>query len=675
MPSNDNNHLEKRTRIESKSGSVFEPAPRPVLPEASQAQKRAEAQAAYVMRLERKIKQIEEDWQALGQNWDVAVLKELHTKLSQLYYTSSPQKGFNQFSQEVGHLERFLFTLFEQGNLPPTKIQYQNVWEVLARLRNILQMLSASSPLVDAFPRPSTGVSTGPKQTENPLPAGLTRPNPANEAPESVVYFASGIRDNSIRPISLPGQRNHRLILLLDNALSPELAQQLAQVGYQVKSFRRWDDLKAWMLQPDQPLPAALVCDLALYQKGHQPNSPVWPPQKTAQTLPNQAHLPGGEIPLIFISEHNTIAARLEAVKAGGATFFSWPVAFEEVVNQLDVLLTPPLPVTYRILIVDDSPTAVAFYATTLEAAGMVTAVVTNPLEITQTMIEFNPELILMDMYMPGCSGLELAQVIRQQPSFVGIPIVFLSAETNLDQQLIALQMGGDDFLTKPIEASHLIALVTARASRFRILRAFIERDSLTGLFNHQRFKEQLEVEMSRVIRQGTPLVMAILDLDHFKRVNDTYGHLSGDRVLRSLSRLLQQGLRRTDVIGRYGGEEFAVILTNTTGDRALEIMDRLRLEFADLPHWSGGLKFNCTFSCGLAQYAGTAAPTFGDGYARKDEPHQDALAKSNLAPGDPPEVLRSSSQAQNLIEAADQALYKAKHEGRNRQILSEEKL
>jgi diguanylate cyclase (GGDEF)-like protein len=672
MQPNDNNHLEKKTRIESKSGSVFEPALRPALPEASQAQKRAEAQAAYILRLERKIKQIEEDWQALSQQWDVTVLKELHTKLSQLYHTSSPQKGFNQFSQEVGQLERFLFTLFEQGNLPPTKIQYQNVWEVLARLRNILQMLSASSPLVDTFPRSSTGVSTASNQIETSLPASLIRPGPTSYSTKNAV--SPNILDNSIRPVSLPGPRNQRLILLLDRAGSSELAQQLAQVGYQVKTFQRWDDLKDWLWQPGHALPAALICDLALYQEGHQPDAPLWSAQMATPTLQGSAHLPSGEIPLIFISEQNTIAARLEAVKAGGATFFSWPVAFEEVVNQLDVLLTPPLAATYRILIVDDSPTAVAFYATTLEAAGMVTAVVTNPLEITQTMIEFNPELILMDMYMPGCSGLELAQVIRQQPSFVGIPIVFLSAETNLAQQLIALQMGGDDFLTKPIEASHLIALVTARASRFRILRAFIERDSLTGLFNHQRFKEQLEVEMARVTRQGAPLVMAILDLDHFKRVNDTYGHLSGDRVLRSLSRLLQQGLRRTDVIGRYGGEEFAVILTNTTGDKALEIMDRLRLEFASLPHWSGGLKFNCTFSCGLAEYAG-ATEASGEAYFRKDEQSKEALAGRQTAPDDPPEVPRSNSQAQNLIEAADQALYKAKHEGRNRQILSEEKL
>jgi diguanylate cyclase (GGDEF)-like protein len=235
-----------------------------------------------------------------------------------------------------------------------------------------------------------------------------------------------------------------------------------------------------------------------------------------------------------------------------------------------------------------------------------------------------------MDMYMPGASGIELAQLIRQQEAYVGIPIVFLSIETDVEKQLEAISHGGDDFLVKPIDPQHLIKSVTIRAERTRNMRFFMERDSLTGLLNHSNLIESLNTEVQRAERIGNDLCFAMIDIDHFKSVNDSYGHLTGDRVLKGLARLLQERLRKTDIIGRYGGEEFGVILFNTEEGDAGRILDEIRESFSKIRQYSGSNEFFVTFSCGIAS-------------------------------------LSKCKDAGSLNHEADKALYEAKEEGRNR--------
>jgi diguanylate cyclase (GGDEF)-like protein len=256
--------------------------------------------------------------------------------------------------------------------------------------------------------------------------------------------------------------------------------------------------------------------------------------------------------------------------------------------------------------------------------------VVTEPLKTLDVMRDFSPELILMDLYMPECNGLEMAKVIRQLEAYISIPIVFLSSEQNIQTQLEAMDKGADAFLTKPIQANHLVASVSARLKRYRKLRSFMVKDGLTGLLNHTKCKEELDLEMKRVQRLGSVMVFAMLDIDFFKNVNDNYGHAAGDRVLKSLSRMLQQRLRKTDIVGRYGGEEFAVILKDTDTASAFTALDEVRKAFALIAHQSDKGDFFVTFSGGLAAY-----PAF--------------------------------VSAAEIGHAADMALYEAKREGRNR--------
>ena len=338
----------------------------------------------------------------------------------------------------------------------------------------------------------------------------------------------------------------------------------------------------------------------------------------------------------VFISEKGDFHTRLNGLRAGSDAYFIIPLDMARLIDRIDTLNADEQVEPYHVLIVDDDPEQVSYYALVLQQAGMITSVASDPMTVLNVLVEAKPELILMDMYMPGCSGTELLTIIRQQEAFVSIPVVFLSVENAQSKKLAAVREGGDDFITKPSEPEYLIASITNRMTRTRSIRYFMERDSLTGLLNHSNLKEQLIREMLRGNRTNSGLCFAMIDLDHFKKVNDTYGHLTGDKVLKSLSRILQERLRRTDIIGRYGGEEFGVILLNTTPDNAHRILEEIRDNFSHIRHQSEDDEFFVTFSCGIACFPGL-------------------------------------ENANDLTGAADKALYQAKESGRNQIVLSSE--
>src|SRR6185369_7387218 len=179
--------------------------------------------------------------------------------------------------------------------------------------------------------------------------------------------------------------------------------------------------------------------------------------------------------------------------------------------------------------------------------------------------------------------------------------IIFLSSETDPEVQFDVRRLGGDEFLIKPIRPDHLISTVTVRAERMKIIRSFVARDCMTGLFNHTATKEQLDFAIERARLREETLCFALIDLDHFKDVNDNYGHQAGDRVLMALARLLRQRLRKSDVVGRFGGEEFAVILPVCSIEEAGFMLEQIVESFAAISFPAGEGTFNSTFSCGVA--------------------------------------------------------------------------
>ena len=417
------------------------------------------------------------------------------------------------------------------------------------------------------------------------------------------------------------GSPGGRVVYLLEDEEESRknLAVQLGHFGYKTELFASASELAT---ATRKQRPAAIIADIVLVEGGLA-GIDVVKVINAEQAV---------QVPVIFISARDDFEARLESVRAGGRAYFKKPLSIESLVDMVDELTSVEEVQPYRILIVDDSESQALYYAGLLGQAGMEIEVVTEPEKVMDAIKEFSPELVLMDMYMPYCSGVELAAVIRQQPSYLGLPIVFLSAETDRSIQLDAMSTGGDDFLSKPIKPVNLIKSVSIRAERYRGLGSRMSQDSLTGLLNHRRIMEALSREMARVQRHGGSLSFAMLDIDHFKLVNDNHGHAVGDRVIKGLARLLKQRLRNTDHIGRYGGEEFAVIMPETSLAKAVKVMNEVRQSFAELLHSAGEQTITVTLSAGVA-----AAPAI--------------------------------SNAAELRETADQMLYQAKHKGRNQVV------
>ncbi|MBA2689636.1 MAG: diguanylate cyclase, partial [Burkholderiales bacterium] len=284
----------------------------------------------------------------------------------------------------------------------------------------------------------------------------------------------------------------------------------------------------------------------------------------------------------------------------------------------------------YRVLVVEDSTTAAAMIERSLSQHGIESHPISNPQMLLSALEQYCPDLVLMDMYMPHCTGLEATRVLRQLPSYQSLPVVYLSSETDMRMQIDALRLGGDQFLTKPFNPVFLAAVVQTKIERYREMQRTSQHDSLTGLLNHSAAKSRLSQLVQSLQAANDRLCVGMIDIDNFKSVNDTYGHPVGDQVIRSLSWLLKGRLRASDIIGRYGGEEFIVVLRNATLDDAYSMLDHIRQDFATLPHAHASGTLRATFSGGLATF-----PAYTTG--------------------------------NELTQAADNALLEAKRLGRNR--------
>ncbi|MEO7908449.1 MAG: response regulator [Roseiflexaceae bacterium] len=520
-----------------------------------------------------KLRALDAGWEHLQRYWDAEALTDLHRLAHSLHGTAATL-GFDVLSAAARGLEHALGVLDQA--VMPNEPQRASIERLLAELRQTIQ-------------------------TRDQMPHV---PVPVLEADTDVV-----VENRSI------------WLVQLDPVLAEDLTTQLGYFGYHVQSYESLRDSRA---QANTSIPSAIITGADILEAEKGSYAPIVDDGAAGRQEP----------PLIVISSQGDLVSRLRAARAGAAAYFVWPVTTVALIDKLDALTARAVDEPYRILIVDDDPIAATSFAETLRLAGMHTVVVTDPLKVMEPLADFRPDMILMDMHMPSCNGLDLATVIRQQEEYVSIPIVFLSAESSIEKQLEAMRLGGDDYMIKPITPDHLISVVTSRVQRSRTLRSFMVRDSLTGLFNHTTTKEHLEIELARAIRNQSPLAFAILDIDRFKLVNDTYGHPTGDRVLKSIARLLRDRLRHSDIIGRYGGEEFAVVLVGTDGPTAVKVLDQIRTGLAQIRQQADGEVFTVTFSCGIACFA--------------DYP-----------------------DAPKLTEAADKALYVAKRGGRNQVALA----
>lgn len=346
----------------------------------------------------------------------------------------------------------------------------------------------------------------------------------------------------------------------------------------------------------------------------------------------------GNELAAIYLTgAGRDFIDRVEAIRCGADGLLDPATDAEKVVRIVEAAAQRRQRIPARILCVEDDADQSAFIVTILESAGYETRVCADPMYFEADVTAFRPDLILMDYLLPRISGSELARLVRQQESFATVPIVFLTTESAVQRRVEVLRAGADDYLLKPVQPSLLLSAVAAKLERARFLRSLIERDGLTGLLTHSALMERIKSAAALAARypdRSPALVM--VDLDHFKRVNDRYGHPTGDRVLVALATLLRRRLRQSDVTGRYGGEEFGAILEELTADQARRLVERLLDEFATTSHTiPDGTALHVTFSAGIAMFD------------------------------------RSRPEPAAWIAAADAALYEAKRGGRNRVVVA----
>ncbi len=286
-----------------------------------------------------------------------------------------------------------------------------------------------------------------------------------------------------------------------------------------------------------------------------------------------------------------------------------------------------------KVLVVDDAPDTLEIIEKLLRYEGYDVMVASTGEEGVKKVEEERPDVVLMDINLPGIDGAEALKQIRMINPHQGV--VMLTAFATVENAIYALKEGAFDFLKKPFENEHLIHTVNQCLEQYKTLREKesleeeVRRlsitDDLTGLYNHRHFFKTLEAELARLKRQKTSLSLLMFDLDNFKKYNDLYGHLEGDKVLKTVGEIVKNSIRANVDSGyRYGGDEFTVLLIGASADRALTIAERIRTSIEQVQ------SHHITVSIGLSEY-------------------------------------RDHFDLEGFVKSADDAMYRAKNGGGNR--------
>lgn len=286
-----------------------------------------------------------------------------------------------------------------------------------------------------------------------------------------------------------------------------------------------------------------------------------------------------------------------------------------------------------RILVVDDSQAVRMVLSKALHDVGHDMLTAEDGVVALELLEQYHPDIVITDWNMPRMDGKELCGRIREQGTEQYIYIVLMTSHTDSIDLITALRAGADEFMPKPLHIGELCTRLNA-ASRLldveRKLRVQASHDSLTGLLNREAFETILESEHARCLRYGRQLSLLMIDVDHFKEINDTHGHRAGDAVLCQIADLLKNNVRGSSYINRYGGDEFCVLLEETGQEGAMACAQRLQRKFAELVVRHESIEIHVRISIGLTECDLTA-----------------------FTPN-------------ALVERADQALYQSKRDGRD---------
>jgi diguanylate cyclase (GGDEF)-like protein len=306
---------------------------------------------------------------------------------------------------------------------------------------------------------------------------------------------------------------------------------------------------------------------------------------------------------VIVCSSTFTFDTRLAAVRAGCADFITKPINSYSLIEKISRTLGTNLSHKFQLVLVDDQNTMGTFYKLMIEQEGCEVIYFESAAELFQELENLRPDLFLLDMNMPAVDGIELAKMLRYEAKFDFTPIIFITADETLETRIHAISAGAEDVISKASAIGAVKSQIMTRLIRANDISKHVAKDALTGVLNHGQIAEAASQMIKRARREKQPLSLAVIDLDKFKQVNDTFGHVVGDRVLFSLGQLLMNSLRETDAIGRWGGEEFVITFENCPIDAAAKKLNSIKSAFKAMTFSDDkGGSIHVSFSAGVIQ-------------------------------------------------------------------------
>lgn len=379
-------------------------------------------------------------------------------------------------------------------------------------------------------------------------------------------------------PIVVPKVTDERpqLLVITDQAQSEALSTEAESWGVKFQWVSNVLEARKWV---DKQRPDVVLLDLP--GTPHQAK-PSFSLSDALSFLAELSHY-SPPIPTIVLTEQEQLLDRVKITRLGARRVLQKPVMATEALETIAQVLEHTRTAETRILAVDDDPEVLTVLQTLLEPWGIRVSTLDNPLQFLEALTATSPDLVIMDVEMPNINGIELCQVVRNDPQWSGLPILFLTVHTDAETMHRVFAAGADDFIHKPIIGPELVTRIFNRLERSRLQHSWMDRDALTGVANRRKATQELTQRLQH--REDNQLFcVAILQLDQIQKINQHYGYDAGDQVLSRLGQLLRQTFHSEDVVGRWGGTEFVIGMAGMSkhdGMRRLsEVVQSLQTQF-----------------------------------------------------------------------------------------------
>lgn len=589
-------------------------------------QQAAELRRAFLRHLPKRLETLRKrGYRLCTQGWDINALSLLFREIQTLAGTCG-RYGLLDLSEHLFALEGLLTPFVEQVSIPNN-----------SQMETFGAQLRALEPLIVRHEQQygeTTSTQAAAALTAAPVTSGtfalqvvpppeywkrFTPIAPSSDAPKRTVPAPEPPREPTpfapaptIAPISAPaavapvqgettaasveaGERRKVFHLSDGNPLACEVDQKIEAAGYELTLVDSVSELKEVL--------GALAPHLVIVDA---------PFQDSLETIGDMIKVArtrlGRRLSLLTFSHSAELPIRLRAMRAGADSFIPLPAQSGDVMDRISELLDVESSDPYRVLIVEDDRAQAIFAESILRKAGMSTNAVTDPLAALDQLENFHPELILMDLYMPNCSGMELTAIIREREAFINTPIVFLSGEQNQEMHFEALNAGGDDFLSKPIRPKHLISAVTNRVRRARSMgrRAMAQnpRDPVTGLYDRAFVLDRLNAKLAAEdpASQGGGLLYVVID--GAGQIRERVGLTIFEALLNQVGAFITAHIDEKDPVARYGDTSFALLASGGDEDALIGIASDLRDRIAREVFEHEGKTLTVSLAIGICPFA-----------------------------------------------------------------------